>query len=199
MNYLAHLYLAEPSPDSLIGNLIADFVKGRDLSHLPIGIQQGIRLHRRIDAFTDCHPIVQRSIGRISKKWGWFSGILIDVWYDHILATTWEEWSDESLRGFVDRAHRCFVEHAHLAPSQGREMLDRLVETDRLFSYATAEGIHETLYRLSRRIHERMPNRNIRLEAALPDLQAELLELTADFRGFFPQLVEYARSLSTQR
>lgn len=191
MNYLAHLFLADSDPGSLIGNLIADFVKGRDLDHLPADVQKGIRLHRRVDSFTDRHPVVQRSIGRISKNWGWFSGILIDVWYDHILATTWSEWSAESLRSFVDRIHRVLQDHVDLAPPEGRQMIGKLIETDRLYSYATTEGIHEALYRLSRRIRERMPNRSVELELAMPDLRENLPALTDDFRAFFPDLVRF--------
>jgi acyl carrier protein phosphodiesterase len=188
MNYLAHLYLAEHTPESLIGNLVADFVKGSDLSHLTPGIQRGIRLHRRVDSFTDSHPVVQRSIARISAKWGWFSGILIDVYYDHILATTWEEWSSESLRAFVDRVHQQLAEHVDLSPAAGSEMIGKLIESDRLFSYQTSEGIHDALFWLSRRIRERMPKREIQLEQAVPDLIENTHALTEDFREFFPDL-----------
>lgn len=192
MNYLAHLYLAEPTPASLIGNLIADFVKGRNLDHLATSVAQGIRLHRRVDSFTDSHPVVQRAIGRISKNWGWFSGILIDVYFDHILATTWREWSSEPFRDYIDRIHRCLSENFDLAPTEGRVMIAKLIESDRLASYATSNGIREALFHLSHRIRERMPGRDVRLEQAMPDLQASLVALTADFREFFPNLVVHA-------
>jgi acyl carrier protein phosphodiesterase len=195
MNYLAHLYLAEPTPESLIGNLVADFVKGSDLSHLPPGVERGIRLHRRVDSLTDCNPTVQRSIARISAKWGWFSGILIDVYYDHILAATWDNWSSESLRAFVDRVHQQLSEHADLAPSLGREMIGKLIESDRLYSYSTIEGIQDTLFRLSHRIRERMPERAIQLELAMPDLQQNSRVLADDFRMFFPDLVREVEKL----
>jgi acyl carrier protein phosphodiesterase len=197
MNYLAHLYLAEPTPASLVGNLVADFVKGRYLDHLDPGVASGVRLHRQVDSFTDRHPVVQRSIGRISSNWGWFSGILIDVYYDHILATTWMEWTDEPLRAFVDRIHRCLSENAGLAPAEGQVMIHKLIETDRLFSYVTADGIHEALYRLSRRIRERIPGRIVQLELAMPELKAKYGELVEDFRIFFPELVRHAQAART--
>lgn len=194
MNYLAHLFVADSEPASLVGNLIADFVKGSDLSHLPPGVERGIRQHRRVDSFTDCHPVVQRSIGRISAKWGWFSGILIDVYYDHILATTWSEWSAEPLRSFVDRVHRVLLDNVELAPVDGREMIGKLVASDRLHSYSTVAGIHDALSRLSRRIRERMPHRAVELERALPDLQDRLPLLTSDFRAFIPELISAFQS-----
>ena len=56
MNHLAHLFLAAPTAESLIGNLSGDFVKGAIGDRFPPGIAAGIAQHRRIDAFTDAHP-----------------------------------------------------------------------------------------------------------------------------------------------
>lgn len=195
MNYLAHLYLADPTPESLMGNLMADLVKGCDLSHLTLGVEQGVRLHRRVDSFTDSHPVVQRSIRRISARWGWYSGILMDVYFDHILAMKWNRWSDVPLRTFVDRIHGSLTQSIDLAPEGGREMIGKLIETDRLYSYSTAEGIHEALFHLSRRIRERMPERDVHLEQAMPDLQANLPALTEDFEFFFPDLIRHVASI----
>lgn len=194
MNYLAHLYLADPTPDSLLGNLIADFVKGRDVATLSEAIQSGILMHRQVDRFTDCHPVVQRSICRISKKWGWFSGILIDVYYDHILALNWERWSAEPLRSFVDRVHVCLHKNIDLVPAVGEPLL-RLIASDRLFSYRSSEGIAEALMYLSRRIEERMPGKNIQLQDAMPDLRDCHGELTGDFQEFFPTMIAFVEEL----
>ena len=42
----------------MLGNLVADFVRARDITDFPDTIQAGIRLHQRIDSFTDAHPVV---------------------------------------------------------------------------------------------------------------------------------------------
>jgi acyl carrier protein phosphodiesterase len=194
MNYLAHLYLADPTPDSLLGNLLADFVKGNEVAQLPPAIQAGVRLHRQLDSFTDRHSLVQRSIGRISESWHWFSGILIDVYYDHILALDWDRYAREPLRQFTDRVHRCLNDNIDRAPPASRELIKRMIESDRLQSYATIEGITEALVRLSRRIRERIPKREVRLELAVPLLQENHAVLCDDFHEFFPQLVEFARN-----
>ena len=194
MNYLAHLYLADPTPDSILGNILADFVKGNDVAKLPEGVQLGVKMHRKVDSFTDRHPLVQRSICRISKNWGWFSGILIDVYYDHLLAINWTDYSAEPLRDFIDRNHRCLVEGAERI-QQGGEQLRRMIESDRLFTYASTDGIAEALRRLSLRIAERIPSRAVRLEDAMPELKANREGLQEDFRGFFPELVEYVNGL----
>jgi len=194
MNYLAHLYLADPTSDSLLGNLLADFVKGNDVARLPPMIQAGVRLHRRVDSFTDRHPVVQRSICRISKSWHWFSGILIDVYYDHILAQSWERYSREPLRQFTYRVHRCLSDNIERVPEPSRGLVQRLIESDRLYSYATIEGITEALARLSDRIRERIPRHEARLELAVPLLQSNHSALCNDFHEFFPQLVEFVQN-----
>lgn len=193
MNYLAHLYLSEPSAGALVGNLVADWVKGKAIRELPPAIQHGIQFHRRVDKFTDWHPVVQRSIGRISAKWGWFSGILIDIWYDHILATDWARWSPEPLRTFIDRVHeKCLTQFPHL-PADARVGIQRYIDSDRLFSYSTLEGIDETLRLVSWRIRERNPDQDVRLEKAIDNLLDNKTNLDEDFGEFFPKLVEFTK------
>jgi acyl carrier protein phosphodiesterase len=194
MNFLAHLFLADPTPDSLYGNLLADIVKGKAVASLPAGIQNGVRLHRQVDSFTDRSGVVQRSITRISQRWGWFSGILVDVYYDHILALNWAHYHDEPLRQFVDRVHQCLCDNIDLVPMPSREPLGRMIQSDRLFTYSTTEGIAEALRRLSDRIRERMPQRAVQLDQAMPDLEANHEALTLDFQEFFPQLIDFVRN-----
>jgi acyl carrier protein phosphodiesterase len=192
VNFLAHLYLSDDTPQALVGNLLADFVKGPDLDALPAGIRAGVRHHRRVDAFTDRHPLVQQSIARVGGRWGWFSGILIDVYYDHILAATWGRYSPTPLRAFADRAHAAVLAHAADLPGPAREYARRLIETDRLVSYADPAGVRDALYWISERVAERMPARAVRLEQSLPDLRAAHDGLADDFHAFFPELVAFA-------
>ena len=202
MNYLAHLHLAEvagENDEGRLGNLVADMVKGPEVELLPAGVQAGIRMHRGIDRFTDTHPLVQRSIGRISAEWGWFSGIVIDVFYDHILAANWLEWSDEPLPAFVERTHAMLLRGTHHLNADGQFLVSKLIETNRLLMYAAPDGIADTLARLSDRIAIRLPQRARRLEEAMPLLEACRSGLEADFRGFYPAVVEHAVSFRGSR
>ena len=83
MNYLAHIYLSNEEEEITLGNFIADGVKGKKYIQFPSGIQQGILLHRAIDSFTDTHPIVRKSTKRLHKKYGHYSGVIVDILYDH--------------------------------------------------------------------------------------------------------------------
>lgn len=194
MNYLAHLHLADESPAAKVGNLLADFVKGQDVDRLPEDIQAGIRLHRAVDAYTDCHPIVMRSIRRLGGRLGWYAGIVMDVYYDHLLARSWTRYCSESLRDFADRMYRILSDHLELVTGESRVLLQRLIREDRLVRYRYPSGIAETLERLSSRISERMPRRPVRLQDALPLLRSLDPALEEDFHSFYPQLIAFVES-----
>ena len=55
MNYLAHILLSGTSPDVMIGNFIADSIKGSKYNSYPLQIQKGILLHRQIDTAQRMH------------------------------------------------------------------------------------------------------------------------------------------------
>ena len=100
MNWLAHAFLSSADTDFRLGNLLADIVKGSDLDGMPPEFLAGVRCHRAIDSFTDSHPVPRRSRVRIAGEWGRFSGILIDVFYDHFLAVNWDRYADVPLPAF---------------------------------------------------------------------------------------------------
>ncbi len=84
MNYLAHLYLSGKSEELLIGNFIADSVKGAEIDKFSTEIKAGIVMHRLIDTYTDSHPIVSESKIRLREKYKKYSGVVVDIFYDHL-------------------------------------------------------------------------------------------------------------------
>ena len=199
MNFLAHLHLSDGTPGSMLGGIAADFVTPAEVAALPPDIRAGVRLHQQIDAFTDRHPVVQRRIGRVSARLGWFAGIAIDIYYDHVLARDWPRYSPEPLRAFADRAHdtlRVLLPHV---PDEAAGFVRHFIVDDRLASYATVEGITATLARVSDRIAKRIPSRPVRLETAMPDLLAADAALAADFHAFYPELVAHADRCKSDR
>ena len=87
MNYLAHAYLSFQQPEILVGNIISDYVKGRQKFNYSPGIQQGIELHRFIDSFTDDHPATKAAKEIFRPHYRLYAGAFVDVVYDHFLAT----------------------------------------------------------------------------------------------------------------
>ena len=186
MNYLAHLYLAGPEPDALLGSLMGDFVKG-PVRGYPPAIEQALILHRRIDSFTDMHPRVKESRARISLARRRFAGIMLDVFYDHYLACNWADYSSEPLHDFTRRIYDLLrAQHARL-PWRLQAIAPRMAETDWLGSYRHVEAVHLALDRMSRRL-----KRQNRLAGAGVELEANYAALEKDFRVFFPDVVRFA-------
>lgn len=189
MNYLAHLFLAENTPESRLGNLLGDFVKGRlEGKVLPYGddIIAGIRTHRQVDCFTDKHEIPLKSKQRIIEVHGRFSGILVDIFYDHFLAYHWPLFSSDKLENFAERIYLTLKYYYYLLPTKLQATLPRMVRENWLVSYRTLDGIQMTCQRLGKRI-----KRENNLAIAHQTLQTHYAALESDFMVFFPQLVDY--------
>lgn len=192
MNFLAHLHLADPEPGLMLGGIVADFARNPEIALLPDDVRCGVRLHRLVDGFTDRHPVVLRSISRISASLGWFAGVVIDVYYDHILARNWLRYSAESLAGFARRSYRVLDDQFQQTPRDAQWFIRKFIDGDQLVSYSTTEGITATFARISDRIAERMPKRAIWLPDSMPVLGALDAELTRDFDAFYPELIAFA-------
>ncbi|MGE5657998.1 MAG: ACP phosphodiesterase [Actinomycetota bacterium] len=193
MNYLAHLFLAEKTAESRLGNLLGDFVKGNLESwqlHYSPEIIKGIKIHRQVDQFTDEHRIYIRSKRRISPINKVYSGIIIDIFYDHFLAKNWSFFSEENLQDFIKNIYGILKDNQPLLPVKLQQVLPRLMTEDWLNSYQTIEGIYLTLLRLSRRL-----KRENNLALALHDLVNHYQELEADFLTFFPEAIEYVERI----
>ncbi len=102
MNYLAHLHLASLADSSLVGNLMADFVRGDPDRQFPGAVAAGIRMHRRIDVLTDAHPQVKAAKGLFSGDYRRVAPIALDVVWDHFLARHWSRFEPNlPLRQFI--------------------------------------------------------------------------------------------------
>jgi acyl carrier protein phosphodiesterase len=188
MNYLAHLFLAGPSAESLIGNLAGDFVKGKLSEDLSSAIRDGIRQHRAIDAFTDTHAEVAAFRRVLIPDHGHYSRIISDVFFDHFLARTWSRYSSEPLEEFVARVFATIDPYESQLPGRLRFVYPHMRDGDWLLSYRYVEGIHIALTNLSRRL-----SRKPHLEDATHHLIDSRAQLEPHFHAFFPDVVAFAR------
>jgi acyl carrier protein phosphodiesterase len=194
MNYLAHLYLADGTPDSLLGSLMGDFVRGRDLDRFSEELRRGIVLHRKVDAYTDAHEIVRRSKARISPANRRYAGMIVDVFYDHFLAAHWSDYAPVPLPGFAAEVYGVLQEREELLPDRLRSIAPHMIRQDWLCSYATLEGTQTALRRMARRVQ-----RENSLEHAGAELAAQYQAFRTDFLEFFPDLARFARSVTEER
>ncbi|MGF1497408.1 MAG: ACP phosphodiesterase [Elainellaceae cyanobacterium] len=188
MNFLAHLYLAAPSCESRLGNLMGDFVKGTPDPRLAPPIIAGIYQHRAIDQLTDRHPIVRRSKQLISVERRRFAGIIIDVCYDHFLHQHWPAYSSRNLPTFTQEIYAQLPEYKGYLPQRVRTAIAAMTTHDWLNSCQTIAGVGQVLNRIAGRLKHPGP-----LPGAEEELRHHYALLDAHFRQFFPEAIAFAR------
>lgn len=188
MNYLAHLYLSFGNDEILVGNFIADRVKGRQVLDFPPGIQTGIRLHRLIDSFTDHHPMVEISKSRIRARYHKFAGIVIDMYYDHYLAANWNNYSGQPLLHFARNSYKTLFRYYFIIPPRLRRILPWMAAGNWLVSYGEVDNIGLALKGLTTRIKV-----DSGIEHGATELRLYYEDFRQDFESFFPELVEYSK------
>jgi acyl carrier protein phosphodiesterase len=189
MNWLAHVLLSEPSPAFRIGNLLPDLLPRTAVATISPAFQRGMSCHRRIDAFTDSHPVVRHSVQRISAPHRRFAGILVDVFYDHFLSAEWERHCAQPLAEFVAEFYDSFAAHPSELPAETFGILQRMRVENWLGCYQDLAGVELTLARIGRRLR-----RPIHLGMAVVELEAQYELLRSDFEEFFPQLRAHLES-----
>jgi len=187
MNHLAHLFLSQRDTDLMVGNFIADHIKTTKLSSFSEGIQNGILMHRAIDHFTDTHPIVRKSKERLFPKYSHYSAVLVDMFYDHILAKNWSTYSPISLKSFSESAYKVLKSKVGEMPDRSVMILEYMSLQDWLTSYGTIEGMGKALNGISRRATFKS-----KMEEAIVDLERDFKLYEAEFTPFFTALFEFA-------
>ena len=156
MNYLFHLYLSGDDPDLVTGNFMGDFVKGPLDDRYPPRLRRGLELHRRIDSFAQHQTQFNRSRLRLDREFGLYRGILVDLYYDHFLATTWSDRTDEPLAAYLSRVRRMIEGRVRYLPERLQGMVPVIFER-MIPSYRETSGIETALARMSLRVKRSNP------------------------------------------
>jgi acyl carrier protein phosphodiesterase len=194
MNYLAHIYLAEESEESILGNVMGDFVKGSIGDDFHPEIEKGIRTHRKVDVFTDSHEIFKASKKLISPGRRRFAGVIIDMAFDHLLSKNWHAYSEADLGSFISKTYSLLERKKAMLPEKFRLSLPRMIEEDWLGSYGTLEGTGIALDRISERLRRRFRRENT-LKGAIEEVESNYSELEHNFNAFFPELISFVEEL----
>ena len=189
MNFLSHLYLSGDSEGLLIGNFIADSVKGSAFNNFSPEIQKGIILHRKIDTYTDSHPIVDESKKRLREKYKKYASVIVDVYYDHYLAANWNDYSNESLDEYTQKVYALIEQHKHTFPLKSQHFTKYMLQHNILSAYAKLEGIEKVLQGMSHRASF-VSN----MEHSIHDLKEHYSLFENEFKLFFPELQQFVNS-----
>lgn len=183
MNFLAHIYLSGDNDLIKIGNFMADGIHGKNFDNFPLDIQKGIILHRSIDSFTDNHPIFRQSTKRLHANYHHYSGIIVDIFYDHFLAKNWKIYSDEELEDFIARFYQSLETNYDFLTEKTQQMMPYLIKQNWLSSYQSIDGIEMILEKMDNRM-----KRNSTMRFSVAELRTYYFEFESEFTTFFEEL-----------
>lgn len=193
MNFLAHLFLTHDDESLLIGNFIGDHVRNHELPQYPVGVQQGVWLHRRIDTFTDNHPAVRECLKLLRASHGKYAGVVWDVLSDALLSHNWDRFHDVSLEVFTARMYAILERNLHHVPEALRKRVPLMIADNWLMQYAREEGIEFTFSRLQLRASQ--PEW---LNGTTESLRLHYAALEEGFLQFFPELMTHIATLRSE-
>lgn len=189
MNYLAHIYLSGDDPDLIIGNFIADSIKGKQYLSYPPGIQKGIILHRAIDTYTDSHPTVRKSVHRLFSTYSHYSTVIVDILYDHYLAANWSMHSNTPLAIFVDNFYELLLRNFEILPKRVQQFIPFMIKDNWLLSYASIEGIGTILTQMNHRTGNKS-----KMDLAVKELELYYTQFQEEFESFFKDLENFTET-----
>ena len=145
-------------------------------------------LHRAIDTFTDAHPTVRKSTKRLHKNYSHYSGVIVDIFYDHFLAKNWEQYSDTPLDIFVEQFYDLLEENYTILPDGVKRMMPYMISDNWIFNYSNLDGISRVLSGMNRRTKNKS-----KMNFAIVDLEAHYVDFEKEFSVFFDELIIYSK------
>jgi acyl carrier protein phosphodiesterase len=189
MNFLAHIYLSGDNDLLKIGNFMADSVRGNSYLDYPDELRKGILLHRYIDTFTDAHPIYRKSKHRLHQKYGHYSGVIMDIVYDHFLAKNWVDYSSEKLDDYAENFYNLLRENHSVLTEKTKGMIPYMIARNWLVSYASLAGLEMILFQMDHRTKNR-----VNMHESIAEIQQFYTEFEEEFTLFFDELIEHCNN-----
>ncbi|WP_396193198.1 ACP phosphodiesterase [Flavobacterium sp.] len=188
MNFLAHIYLSGNNDLLKIGNFMADSIRGHHYLDFPDDIRKGILLHRYIDTFTDAHPIYRKSKHRLHEKYGHYSGVIMDIVYDHYLAKNWSKYSEEKLEDYADNFYKLLQNNYGLLTEKIQKMMPSMIARNWLVSYASLDGLEMILFQMDYRTKHR-----VHMQEAIVEVKQFYSEFEEEFSLYFEELQQHCK------
>lgn len=195
MNFLAHILLSGSEPDIQVGGLLGDFIKGPLKGQYPTQVEQGIRLHRHLDAHMDELADMHDLLALFPKPWRRYAGIIIDITFDHFLARDWQNFHQQDLNNFCQTFYAHLKTHRDWLPENARYFCDRAPLIGWLENYTDADIIPDVLNKVGGRFRKPMP-----LADAWPIILQHQSDFEQGFTGIMMSLTQRANiSLAARR
>ncbi len=167
---------------------MGDFVKGPIPDSYPEKLALGLHLHRRIDSLAQNSPHTRKSRQRLHPKFGHGRGIVIDIFYDYFLASSWADYSSEPLENYAAKVYQLLRENHNQLPTGLQQIAPRMIEHNWLLSYRHQEVVGRALQRIAQRLSRPLP-----LAEGVDDLATHEVSLHQDFRGFMTEATDFVK------
>lgn len=189
MNLLAHAYLSFDNDQITIGNLIGDFVKGRQFDKYKAEIAKGILLHRKIDFFTDKHPTFKQSVFKIDPKFGKYRYVIADIFYDHFLAKNWSQYHKTTLLDYTLSLYKMIDLNIEFLPQEYLRFYQYMKTENWLYNYQDLDLLDKTLYRMGKRSKYAKD-----LNQSMSCLIDNYSEFEDEFSSFFDEIIAFVKN-----
>ena len=186
MNYLAHLYFAQPTADSCFGNLLGDFGGHRKVKSLPNAVQKALDNHYLVDKFTDSHHEVKAAKQYFSIRRRRFANIALDVLFDHFLIKHWQQFHSQPFAEFKQATYQRLNQRVDDMPERMQRVVTSMTSHDWFKEYETLSGIGLALDNIAKRI--RFKNN---FAGVIEDINPNYEKLEQVFLRFFPELISH--------
>jgi acyl carrier protein phosphodiesterase len=185
MNFLAHMLLSGNDTEIITGNYVADFISNKEVKDYPKGIQNGIIIHRQIDSYTDAHPLVKQSTGRLREHYHKYAPVVIDILYDYVLVQNWDKYAEKDIQNFCNMIYQALEASFEWMPEKLVNRTKGMIQSNWLVKYGTEQGINKTFEYLDKRT--RFPTN---FENAFTIFMEEYDAYEKEFNSFFPDLIK---------
>jgi acyl carrier protein phosphodiesterase len=187
LNYIAHIHIGAHTKTNLLGNFLGDFVKGSQLTHLPFELEQGIRLHRSVDVFTDSHPLIIEAKQLFPRDIRRMAGVVLDIYFDYLLMSTWAQYSNTDFNSIFNEFYLQLEQFSLPKDPYFSKLAEHLIHHQWLNKYMQVE----TCLRAFLSIENRLKNKVIFANKAQLFLQQNSELLESRFHQFYPECLEH--------
>jgi len=172
---------------------MGDFVKGNQFHLYEDKIQQGIKIHREIDFFTDNHAIIKQGKKRLVKDYRHYAGVIMDIYCDHFLAKNWDQYAEETLEDFSSRSYQILNQHLGILPPNCQYLLSYMEAGNWLYNYQFMKGVQFALSGMASRTSFESG-----MEKAVQNLNDHYEEFGQEFRSFFADIIEHINNFTVK-
>ena len=108
-------------------------------------------LHREIDQYTDSHPFFKKSASLLFPKYRHYGRVIVDMFYDHFLASNWSSFHKQSLEHYSQNFYKSLKNYSEQLPEDIQKMLFYLVRDDWFLKYKSVDGLDNILKKMAKR------------------------------------------------